>query len=69
MHGAQLSRKDYQERLEKVESEIDALKPPEGAPDMNTTVDNALLDDATQIESPQKKSAEMTDEESGVHVN
>ena len=76
MHGAQLSRKDYQERLEHVEQEIQSLRPPEGAPDLgekgsaagNTT---GLLDDVTQIddgggeESPQKKKglADMTDEE------
>ncbi len=66
MHGAQLSRKDYQGRLEKVESEINSLKPPQGAPDLgegNVTVDNELLDDATQIESPKKRPAEMTEEE------
>jgi len=67
MHGAQLSRKDYQERLDKVEAEIKSLRPPQGAPDLgeqgNTTVDNALLDDATQLESPKKQSAEMTEEE------
>ncbi|CAK7231549.1 condensin complex non-SMC subunit Cnd1 [Sporothrix curviconia] len=72
MHGAQLSRKDYQERLEHVEQEIQSLRPPEGAPDLgengnggagNTT---GLLDDITQLgeDSPQKKGlADMTDEE------
>ncbi|KIH93354.1 condensin complex subunit 1 [Sporothrix brasiliensis 5110] len=72
MHGAQLSRKEYQERLDMVEQEIQSLRPPEGAPDLgeksaedagNTT---GLLDEATQIEgSPQKEKgmAEMTDEE------
>lgn len=67
MHGAQLSKKDWQERLDKVESELQSLKPPAGAPDLgdkgNTTVDNELLDDATQIESPKKQSTEMTEEE------
>ncbi|KAK3368014.1 condensin-like protein [Podospora didyma] len=67
LHGAQLARKDWQERLDKVESELNALKPPVDAPGLdgdkgNTTVDPALLDDATQIESPQKPS-QMTDEE------
>ncbi|KAL0940107.1 Condensin complex subunit 1 [Colletotrichum truncatum] len=65
MHGAQLSRKEWQARLDKVDEELDALKPPEGAglgeDKANTTVDNELLDDATQIEqSPQKP---MTDEQ------
>ncbi|CAK7270408.1 condensin complex non-SMC subunit Cnd1 [Sporothrix epigloea] len=74
IHGAQLSRKDYRERLENVDQEIQSLRPPEGAPDLlengngagNTT---GLLDDATQIgvdlpEEDQKKGlADMTDEE------
>lgn len=70
MHGAQLARKEWQERLDKVEQELDALKPPAGAPDMDSqgradvTVDEQLLDEATQVESPQKKDpSQMTDEE------
>lgn len=70
MHGAQLARKEWQDRLDKVDQELDALKPPEGAPEMegqsklDVTVDEQLLDEATQIETPQKKApAEMTDEE------
>lgn len=75
LHGAQLARKDWQERLEKVDSELDALKPPVDAPGLdgkeNTTVDADLLDDATQIdaqmeiemEGTQKPVSEMTDEE------
>jgi condensin complex subunit 1 len=68
LHGAQLSRKDWQVRLEKVESELDALKPPAGAPGLgedkaNTTVDPDLLDEATQLESPKKQPAQMSDEE------
>ena len=74
MHGAQLSRTDYQARLAKVNEEMELLQPPEGAPDLgdnggsgggnvgNTT---GLLEDATQIESPSKSKApgEMSDEE------
>ena len=67
LHGAQLARKDWQERLDKVDEELNALKPPEAAPGMdekaNTTVDNALLDEATQVESPVKQKAPMTEEE------
>ncbi len=66
-HGAQLSKKDWQERLDKVQAELDGLKPPAGAPELgdkgNTTVDNELLDEATQVESPTKQPSEMTDEE------
>ncbi|KPM37258.1 Condensin complex subunit 1 [Neonectria ditissima] len=67
MHGAQLSKKEWQARLDKVEEELNALKPPPGMPgfggeNANTTVDNELLDDATQIASPMKPK-QMTDEE------
>ncbi|KAK4199510.1 putative condensin complex subunit 1 [Triangularia verruculosa] len=72
LHGAQLARKDWQERLDKVDAELDALKPPVDAPGLdgnaNTTVDAGLLDDATQIDATQldpsqKSPAEMTEEE------
>ncbi|KAL2163767.1 hypothetical protein VTH06DRAFT_5826 [Thermothelomyces fergusii] len=68
LHGAQLARKDWQERLDRVEAELNALKPPVDAPGLdgnngNTTVDEGLLDDATQVESPRKQPAEMTEEE------
>ncbi|CAH0055391.1 unnamed protein product [Clonostachys solani] len=67
MHGAQLSQKEWQARYDKVQEELDALKPPPGIPGFgeengNTTVDPALLDDATQLASPEKPQA-MTDEE------
>lgn len=67
MHGAQLSRKEWQARLDKVEEELNALKPPPGMPgfggeNANTTVDNTLLDEATQIGSPEKPKP-MTDEQ------
>ncbi|KAL2017212.1 hypothetical protein VTK56DRAFT_2419 [Thermocarpiscus australiensis] len=73
LHGAQLARKDWQERLERVEAELNSLKPPVDAPGLdgdkgNTTVDQALLDDATQIESPKKQPAEMTDEEKAAAI-
>ncbi|KAI1656023.1 condensin component [Daldinia decipiens] len=64
LHGAQLSRKDWQERLDKVDAQLDALKPPAGEPGLGEDKANstALVDEPTQIESPQKPS-EMTDEE------
>ncbi|KAJ4164031.1 hypothetical protein LMH87_005723 [Akanthomyces muscarius] len=67
MHGAQLSRKEWQARHDKVEEELNALKPPPGMPgfgDENAegNVDNELLDEQTQVESP-KKPSEMTDEQ------
>ena len=70
MHGGQLSYKDWDERLRTVESELDALKPPADSPGLaeqhrqaDATVDSALLDDATTIESPEKKAAPMTEEQ------
>ena len=67
MHGAQLSKKEWLERYAKVEEELNTLKPPPGMPGLendpaNTTVDNELLDEATQIGSPEKPKS-MTDEE------
>ncbi|ORY60746.1 condensin component [Pseudomassariella vexata] len=70
LHGAQLARKDWQERLDKVEAELDALQPPAGEPGLgdgkaDTTVNPDLMDEPTQIESPQKprEPKEMTEEE------
>ncbi|KAL8375872.1 hypothetical protein RB595_007142 [Gaeumannomyces hyphopodioides] len=71
VHGAQLNRTEWQARLDRVQSELDALRPPVDAPGLdgekaaNTTVDTALLDDATQLESPRKDAGPtpMSDEE------
>lgn len=66
LHGAQLSRKDWQARYDQVEAEINALQPPADAPDMDdgaNTAEDQLLDEATQVESPQKKERPMSDEE------
>ena len=63
MHGSQLSYKEWNARLDTVEAELGALKPPAGTPGLaDTKADTALLDDATQMESdsPQKT---MTDEQ------
>jgi condensin complex subunit 1 len=70
MHGSQLSLKEWNARLEAVDAELNALRPPSDAPGLtdtskvDATVDAALLDDATQIQSdsPQKPK-EMTDEQ------
>ncbi|OQV08061.1 hypothetical protein CLAIMM_12387 [Cladophialophora immunda] len=66
MHGGQLSHKEWTERLEAVESQLDALKPPPDSPGLAKTaageeqVDQELLDDATQaVEEPR----ELTEEE------
>ncbi|RKL21762.1 Condensin complex subunit 1 [Fusarium oxysporum] len=72
MHGAQLSRKEWQARLDMVQEELDSLKPPPGVPGFggdqaNTTVDNELLDEATQLGSPQKPT-QMTEEEKAAAI-
>ncbi len=57
MHGSQLSYKEWNARLDAVDAELNSLKPPAGTPGLvDKTVDEVLLDDATQMESdsPQK---------------
>ena len=67
MHGGQLSYKEWNERLDAVDAELNALRPPEtpgfDAGDI-TQVDPELLDDATQMpdDSP-SKAPRMTEEE------
>jgi condensin complex subunit 1 len=69
MHGSQLSMKEWNARLDAVDAELNALKPPAGTPGLSgkadNTVDTQLLDEATQIESdsPQKPGQPMTDEQ------
>lgn len=67
MHGGQLSYKEWDERLQAVETQLDALKPPANSPGLGEkghpveeSVDSALLDDATTIDSPVKDSAPVT---------
>ncbi|KAL5361869.1 armadillo-type protein [Aspergillus floccosus] len=67
MHGGQLSYKEWMARLENVDAELNALRPPE-TPGFDgiegTHVDSELLDDATQLpdDSP-SKAPRMTEEE------
>ncbi|KAK6364938.1 uncharacterized protein PV06_04394 [Exophiala oligosperma] len=70
MHGGQLSRKDWVDRLEAVESQLEALQPPPEEVGVAQTangeekVDNELLDDATQHADAQAEDPdEMTEEE------
>ena len=70
MHGGQLSYKEWDERLQAVEHQLDALKPPAGSPGLgegnyraDATVDSALLDDATTVESPSKDAHPMTEQQ------
>lgn len=67
MHGGQLSYQEWTARLETVDAELNALRPPE-TPGFDageaSHVDSELLDDATQIpdDSP-SKAPRMTEEE------
>ncbi len=68
MHGGQLSYKEWSDRLDAVEAQLDALKPPLDTPGLAETargaekVDSDLLEDATQLENEQP-AATMTEEE------
>lgn len=70
MHGGQLSYKDWDARLQAVEAELNSLKPPADSPGLaekrnraDTTVDDALLDDATVVEDEPKETSAMTEEQ------
>ncbi|KAJ5885305.1 hypothetical protein N7495_009815 [Penicillium taxi] len=76
MHGGQLSLKEWTERLDGVDAELNALRPAEtpGFEAEMTQVDPELLDDATQLpdeempdESP-SKAPRMTEEEKSVAI-
>ncbi|KAF3941223.1 hypothetical protein ABW19_dt0206030 [Dactylella cylindrospora] len=57
LHGGQLSLKEWTERLEKVNEEINALQPPLGSPGLGehtaneTSIDESLLQDVTMQEA------------------
>ncbi|KAL8928441.1 MAG: hypothetical protein Q9208_001674 [Pyrenodesmia sp. 3 TL-2023] len=70
MHGGQLSHTEWNQRLEAVQVELNALKPPSGSPGLgenganpDTTVDTALLDDATEIDAEARESNALTEEQ------
>jgi condensin complex subunit 1 len=66
LHGGLLSHKDWQARLDTVDAEINALKPPEELREKEQgeeTVDTALLDDATVVDNGPSQPVEMTEEE------
>ena len=70
MHGGQLSYKEWDGRLQAVEEQLNALKPPADSPGLGekqrqaeATVDSALLDEATTIDSPAEEPAMMTEQQ------
>ncbi|GCB20983.1 condensin complex subunit 1 [Aspergillus awamori] len=72
MHGGQLSHKEWSARLDTVDAELNALRPPE-TPGFDgadaSHVDSALLDDATQLpeDSPSKASG-LSEEEKATAI-
>lgn len=66
MHGGELNYKDWNLRLEAVDAELTALKPPAGTPGIGeVTVDQGLVDDETRLDSPQKP---MNDEQKRIAI-
>ncbi|KAK4994475.1 condensin complex non-SMC subunit Cnd1 [Elasticomyces elasticus] len=70
LHGGLLEHKEWNARLQTVEAELDALKPPSGTPGLaekensgEATVDEALFDDATQAPRSPEAQAPMTEAE------
>ena len=67
LHGGQLSFKDWNDRLEAVDTELQKLKPPEGSPGLGEPsgekVDDALLDDATQVDDERPEEPKATSDE------
>jgi len=70
MHGGQLSYQEWNARLEAVDAELNALRPPETPGfdgDEATQIDSELLDDATQLpEDSPSKAPRMTEEQKAV---
>jgi condensin complex subunit 1 len=63
MHGGELNYTDWKSRLEAVEAQLNALKPPaEASAVVEKTVDEGLLDEATQMEVDRPEET-MTDEQ------
>ncbi|RMD40113.1 hypothetical protein DV735_g5016, partial [Chaetothyriales sp. CBS 134920] len=60
MHGGELTLKVWRQRLDDVDAQIEALKPPPQSETARGTdqVDNELLDDATQIEQEPRELSE-----------
>src|SRR5947199_1319268 len=63
LHGGQLSRSEWSERLEKVNEELNSLRPPVGSPGLGdrttneTSLDASLLDEATITEDAETATA------------
>ncbi|KAI5302034.1 Condensin complex subunit, partial [Ascosphaera pollenicola] len=66
MHGGQLSYTEWNQRLEAVETELNALKPPPETPGLReqaSDADDELLDDATELPDSPSRPPKMTEEQ------
>ncbi|KAK7552638.1 condensin [Phyllosticta citricarpa] len=66
LHGGQLTLDEWAERLQQVQQELEALLPrgeAQNQTQVDATVDEGLLDDATQLEAPAPVAPTLTDEE------
>ncbi|KAL1958455.1 hypothetical protein VTO42DRAFT_4319 [Malbranchea cinnamomea] len=63
MHGGQLAYKEWDARLQAVDAELNALKPPPETPGLDINIDSELLDDATELPESPSKAPKMTDEQ------
>ena len=70
MHGGLLSYTEWNQRLQAVQLELNALKPPSGSPGLaekggnpDVTIDTALLDDATEVDVEPKETNALTEEQ------
>ncbi|KAI5286512.1 Condensin complex subunit, partial [Ascosphaera aggregata] len=66
MHGGQLSYKEWNQRLEVVETELNALEPPpetQGLGEQESEADDELLDDATEMPESPSRPPKLTEEQ------
>ncbi|KAK8183630.1 condensin [Phyllosticta capitalensis] len=72
LHGGQLTLDEWTERLQQVQQEIDALMTSgieaQNQTQIDATVDEGLVDDATQVEAPAPVAPALTDAEKQVLV-
>ena len=76
MHGGQLSYTEWNQRLQAVETELNLLKPPSGSPGLgenksqiNGSIDEVLLDEATVLENEHDKTTSLTAEQQAAIMN
>lgn len=75
MHGGQLSYKEWNQRLQAVETELNSLKPPAGSPGLaertgqiDASVDQSLLDEATVLPDEPKEHTSLSEEQQAAMI-